>query len=128
MQAIRIYSGDGGGALFQTIEVAFDSEEDGAHTMDFPIERMFFRRFSPGLELGHHKAPRRQWLIVVSGVFDVGGEVEERRFKPGDIIFIEDVEGLGHTTKNIQGERITAYLPVPASFQIAQAIEKPPRN
>jgi hypothetical protein len=128
VKATRIYTGADGGALFEDIEVAFDSDQAGAHTMDFPLERMFFRRFPPGLDLGHHKAPRRQWLIVVSGVFDVGGAKETRRFKPGDLIFIEDVTGLGHTTTNIEGERITAYLPVPDSFQISQAAATPPRR
>ena len=127
MQATRIYTGAGGGAYFENIEVAFDSQEAGAHSADFPLERMFFRRFPPGLDLGHHTAPRRQWLIVISGVFDVGGATETRRFNPGDLIFIEDITGLGHTTRNIVGERITAYLPVPDEFQIAHATITPRR-
>lgn len=118
MKVTRIYTGDDSEAHFQDVEVEFDSEQAGAYSPSYPVERLFFRSFPPQHEVDWHVAPRRQWVLVVSGVMEVECKHEIRRFRPGDVLFLEDLTGRGHITRNIEGTRLLAYLPTPPGFEL----------
>jgi quercetin dioxygenase-like cupin family protein len=46
-----------------------------------------------------HPAPRRQFVIVLAGGFEVTPSVgESRRFEAGDVFRVEDLSGRGHQT------------------------------
>ena len=50
-----------------------------------------------GTFLDWHPAPRRQYVIVVSGQLEIGlGDGTLRRFGPGDARLVEDTTGQGH--------------------------------
>jgi quercetin dioxygenase-like cupin family protein len=52
-----------------------------------------------------HPAPRRQWVIILSGELEIGlGDGTFRRFGPGDARLVEDTTGRGHTTRTL-GDR-----------------------
>jgi quercetin dioxygenase-like cupin family protein len=61
-----------------------------------------------------HPAPRRQYVIVVSGQLEIGlGDGTLRRFGPGDARLVEDTTGQGHTTRYVgPGPVITATIPL----------------
>ena len=84
-----------------------------------------FRTFPPLHEVDYHVAPRRQWVIIVSGIIEVDCAGGCRRFGPGDILFMDDLEGKGHITRNIQGTWVLAYLPVPQDFRLSLAGQGP---
>ena len=44
MKVTRIYTGKDGEAHFQDLEVPFDSDQPGAYSPSYPVERLFFRR------------------------------------------------------------------------------------
>jgi hypothetical protein len=49
-----------------------------------------------------HPAPRRQWVIILSGELEIGlSDGTLRRFGPGDARLIEDTTGRGHTTRTL---------------------------
>jgi quercetin dioxygenase-like cupin family protein len=49
-----------------------------------------------------HPAPRRQWVIILSGELEIGlGDGTFRRFGPGDARLVEDTTGRGHTTRTL---------------------------
>lgn len=49
-----------------------------------------------------HPAPRRQWVIILSGELEIGlGDGTLRRFGPGDARLVEDTTGRGHTTRTL---------------------------
>lgn len=61
-----------------------------------------------------HAAPRRQWVILLRGAFEI--EVSDgtrRTFRPGDLLLAEDVTGRGHTTRTV-GDPPFEALFVPA--------------
>lgn len=118
MKVTRIYSGEDGEARFQDLEVRFDSDQPGAYSPTYPVERLFFRTFPPRHEVDWHVAPRQQWVIVVGGVMEVQCNGEKRCFSPGDVLFLDDLTGRGHITRNIEGTRILAYLPTPLGFRL----------
>jgi hypothetical protein len=118
LKVTRIYTGSDGEAHFQDIDVKFDSDQPGAYSPSYPVERLFFRSFPPKHEVDWHVAPRQQWVLVVGGVMEVECKREKRRFSPGDVLFLDDLTGRGHITRNIEGTRLLAYLPTPPGFSL----------
>lgn len=54
----------------------------------------------PGTFFDWHPAPRRQWVIILSGQLEIGlGDGSLHRFGPGDARLVEDTTGHGHTTR-----------------------------
>lgn len=119
LRVTRINTGDDDEAHFEDLEVQFDSAEPGAYSATFPVDRLFFRSFPPQHEVDYHVAPRRQWVLVVGGVMEVECKDGRRRFSPGDVLFVDDLSGRGHITRNIQGMLVLAYLPTPPGFDLA---------
>jgi hypothetical protein len=72
------------------------------------------RRAPPGRVADWHTAPRRQYVITLSGY----GEIEVAGGKkillgPGDIDLVEDVTGKGHITRTVGNEdRVTIQIPL----------------
>ena len=59
-----------------------------------------------------HPAPRRQFVIILSGQLEIGfGDGTKKIFGPGDARLVEDITGKGHTTIAIGNEPcITATI------------------
>ena len=59
-----------------------------------------------------HPAPRRQFVIILSGQQEIGfGDGTKKIFGPGDARLVEDITGKGHTTIAIGNEPcITATI------------------
>ena len=65
-----------------------------------PATSIRFVTWPPGHFIDWHPAPRRQYIIMLSGQLELGlrdGTVW--RFGPGDAWLVEDTTGQGHTTR-----------------------------
>ena len=109
----RLFTGPDGQTHAQEIDVKF-----GAAGND-PFKLMSgagaeIRRARPGRVADWHVAPRRQYVITLSG----HGEVElidgtKIELGPGSIDLAEDLTGKGHITRVIGNEdRVTVAIPV----------------
>ncbi len=109
----RLYTGPDGQTHAEQIEVKFGPR--GAE----PFKLMAssgaeIRRAAPGRVADWHRAPRRQYVITLSG----HGEVElidgtKIELGPGSIDLAEDLTGKGHITRVIGSEeRVTLAIPV----------------
>lgn len=61
-----------------------------------------------------HPAPRRQYVLVLQGAFEVeSGDGEKRRIEAGSALLVEDISGPGHRTR-VVSERaaLLALIPV----------------
>lgn len=116
MKVTRIYTGSDDEAYFEDLDVEFDSNAPGANSASFPVERLFFRSFPEHHEVDYHVGPRRQWVMVVSGVMEIECKSGKRRFSPGEVLFVDDLTGRGHITRNVDGAWVLAYLPTPPGF------------
>ena len=69
-----------------------------------------------GKYLDWHPAPRRQFVIILSGQLEIGlGNGTKHTFGPGDARLVEDTSGQGHTTAVYGNEAcITATIPIKA--------------
>jgi quercetin dioxygenase-like cupin family protein len=51
-------------------------------------------------ETGWHPPPGRQFVVVLDGEFEVETtDGDRRRFRPGEMVLVEDLEGRGHVTR-----------------------------
>ena len=106
-----LYAGDDGQSHLEELDL--DAGEVGWHAMQ-PATGITFRRSEPGAFIDFHPAPRRQWVITLSGQVEIGtGDGSVQLFGPGDAMLAEDVSGRGHTTRVVSDEpRVSAAIPV----------------
>ena len=110
MAIFRMYTGTDGKSHLEEQNLA-----------DHPIlrkpqaaEHIVFAQQPAGTFIDWHPAPRRQYVILISGELEIGfGDGTLRRFGPGDARLVEDTTGQGHTTRFIgTGPVITAVIPL----------------
>jgi len=108
----RIYTGPDNLAYAEETELRFQGP--GNVFKMLPVTGAELHRGAPGSVADWHNAPRRQYVITLSG----RGELEVAGGKkiaaePGHINLVEDVTGKGHITKVIGTEdRVTLWLPL----------------
>jgi hypothetical protein len=101
MGTFRLYAGADGKSRIEPIEL--DRTPAWTAGLD-PV----------GKFLDWHPAPRRQFVIILSGQLEIGlGDGSTRVFGPGDARLVEDVTGPGHTTR-VHGNQpcVTATIPL----------------
>ena len=122
MQYVRIYASDEGDSRFEQIDMAGEPTYviDGVPPLlvsgPFPVSAaLFVEQRKAAAEWRAHVAPKRQWLVILRGRFEVTVSNGERReFGPGDIVLVEDTVGKGHLTKPITDHVAFVMLPVSA--------------
>ena len=108
MQFYRLYAGDDGHSHFE--------ELDGAKAAPFlnqtkPATSHLFRDdFAPHI-VNFHRAPRRRWVVTLTGSVTIGvGDGSNKIFYPGDVFLAEDTTGQGHTAKPTNWTRLYVNL------------------
>lgn len=95
MQFCRLYTGADGQSHFEELD------QTQASKLFFGVQvvkGLVFKNDQPTHILGWHNAPRRQWVITLSGSVEIGiGDGTRKIFGPGDVFLAEDVGGRGHT-------------------------------
>jgi len=111
----RLFTGPDGLTHTEEIEAKFAPVGGGAAAFKLLANAgAELRRAPPGRVLDWHTAPRRQYVITLSG----HGEVEVAGGKkillgPGSIDLVEDVTGKGHITRTVGNEdRVTITIPL----------------
>jgi len=110
----RFFTGPDGLTHVEEIEAKFaPGGETGAYKL-LANAGAELRRAPPGRVADWHTAPRRQYVITLSG----HGELEVAGGKkiqvgPGSINLVEDVTGKGHITRTVGDEdRVTIQVPL----------------
>jgi len=95
MMFVRIYAGDDGQSHFEELDAG-----EGA-TLFSQIQRatsILFRNHQLSHLFEWHRAPRRQYVITLSGSVDIRiGDGTVKTFGPGEVLLAEDLAGQGHT-------------------------------
>ena len=111
----RIYTGEDGRTHVEEVEVPLQTRgSGGALSEPVDVTQLMFRRTSPDYFLDWHNAPRRQYVITLSGEAEVelydGTKVPLR---PGTILLAEDTTGQGHISRGVgTEERISLFIPL----------------
>ena len=106
MKITRLYTGTDSQSYFDDIEV-----ETGKL---YPGDGVIFRDATPDHVNSWHRAPRRQYVINLSGETEIEiGDGSKRRFGPGDILLAEDTSGQGHISRDVGAQpRRFIFIPL----------------
>ncbi len=67
---------------------------------------IIFRETPGDYDYSWHNTPRRQFVIILEGGVDFTvSDGETRRFGGGDVVLLEDMNGEGHYSKAVNGQR-----------------------
>ncbi len=111
MAIVRLYTGSDGKSHFEVLNLPRGETEKLALKSGADV---VLRRSSPGHFVDWHNAPRRQYVITLSGQVEiVVGDGTKRVQGPGDVTLAEDLTGEGHTTRVIGNQqRVTLVIPL----------------
>lgn len=113
---VRVYSDANGDSRFEDILIPLkDAGEIGKLSEQFPATSIIFREVVPEYDYNFHNAPQKQYLILIDGEIEIETTLgEKRQFKAGDVLLLEDTEGKGHRTRNLQPiKRKSIFITVP---------------
>jgi hypothetical protein len=72
------------------------------------VSSLIFSRCEPNYVSDWHPAPRRQFVTVLQGGFEVtSGRNETRMFDAGAVFLVEDITGQGHQTRTVGADACT---------------------
>ena len=110
MGMFRLYTGPDEQSHIEPIDLT----RTPSFTKGLATTQIAFREDPVGRYLDWHPAPRRQFVIILSGQLEIGlGDGSKHVFGPGDARLVEDTTGRGHTTR-VHGNQacLTATIPL----------------
>ena len=113
IQITRIYSGENGESYFDDIAMPLKNNGDIGFLSDkIPVKELIFRKVKSGYDYDFHNAPQKQYLLLLDGEIEIETSLGEKRtFTAGDILLLEDTDGKGHKSRNIQNmERRSVFI------------------
>ena len=110
MGIYRLYAGNDGHSHIEDLDLGSHPEL----TSPQAVRSLTFREWPPGHFIDWHPAPRRQYVIILTGQIEIGlGDGTTSRFGPGDARLVEDTVGQGHTTRvTSEGSCIHVVIPL----------------
>ncbi len=120
MRYLRVYAGDDGASRFEDVELegTLTRIVDGVPPLlvsgPFACSGiMCVEQPKEASDWAAHVAPRKQWLIGISGrVAITTSDGQCREVGPGDVILAEDTTGRGHLSTPLTADVRFAMIPV----------------
>lgn len=113
MKIVRLYTGSDQKSHFEEIEMKFGGDAPMKTTDARAASSAIFRSAPAGLFLERHPAPRRQFLVTLSGSWEIEASNGVKRvFKTGDVMLADDTNGEGHTSR-VLGNEPHIFMTVP---------------
>lgn len=115
MKIVRVYTGDDGASHFEDMEIALeDTGGMGRISSLWRGKGVMFREVDGDYALDFHNAPRRQFVINLTGSVDIEiGDGTVRRLGSGEILLAEDTTGQGHISRAVEGQpRTCLFIPL----------------
>lgn len=112
----RIYHDPDGATHFEDTDVELkNSGEIGNLSNPQEARQVVFRETSPDYDYDWHRAPQRQYVVLLDGEIEIEvSDGEKRRFKGGDVLLLEDISGHGHKTRTLNGQtRRSIFITLP---------------
>lgn len=120
IRVTRLYAGPDGQAHAAKTEVIVKPSASSAGVEEsetIKVSGAQFLRCLPDQEWGWHTAPRRQYVVTLSGRGEVElAEGQKIPLNPGEVVLAEDVTGKGHITRSLGPEDLVLLF-VPLADQ-----------
>jgi quercetin dioxygenase-like cupin family protein len=98
MKVPRLYEDADGASHFDEFDVTMSPPPISLSAIQ-DANGVMFMGASGNQTMAPHRAPHRQFMIVLEGEWEcTSTDGETRRFGPGGILLAEDTTGLGHAT------------------------------
>ncbi|MBD0288157.1 MAG: hypothetical protein ICV79_22430 [Flavisolibacter sp.] len=113
---VRIFSDSKGDSHFEDIVIPLaEAGSVGMLSESIPVKGIIFREVEPTYDWDFHTAPQRQYIILLDGEIEIETSLGDKRiFKAGEILLVEDTEGKGHKTRNLQPiKRKSVFITLP---------------
>jgi len=105
MKITRLYTGSDHQSYFEELEIKFGGDQKILTSDSRPATMALFRCVPSGTVLDRHPAPRRQYLVTLSGAWEIeASQGVKRVFKTGDVMLADDTTGEGHISRVIGSE------------------------
>jgi len=106
MKITRIYTGQDEESHFEEIDIQLTPAGlAGSISEPVPTQNVIFRETGPDYNLDFHPAPRRQYVVNLTGSVELEvGSGEKRVLGPGSILLAEDTTGRGHKSRAVHNE------------------------
>lgn len=113
MKIVRLYTGADQKSHFEDIELKFGGNQPMLTTDARAANSAVFRMAPVGLVIDRHPAPRRQFLVTLSGSWEIEASNGVKRvFKTGDVMLADDTTGAGHISR-VLGNEAHVFMTVP---------------
>ena len=113
MKITRLFTGSDQKSHFEELELKFSGNQPLLTTDARAASSAVFRSAPVGLFLERHPAPRRQFLVTLSGSWEIEASNGVKRvFKTGDVMLADDTSGEGHTSR-VLGNEPHVFMTVP---------------
>jgi hypothetical protein len=113
MKIVRLYTGSDQKSHFEDIEVKFGGDQQILTAEARPATSVALRCVLPGSVLERHPAPRRQYVVTLSGSWEIEASAGlVRTFKAGDVMLADDTTGEGHISR-VVGNKPHVFMTVP---------------
>jgi hypothetical protein len=113
MKVTRLYTGADGLTKVEEFEIPLKPQGRGTELSEIVgVTSLQFRRTNQDYNLDWHPAPRRQYVVTLSGESEVELEGGKKiRLGPGHILLAEDTTGKGHISRAVGGaERLSLFI------------------
>jgi len=113
MKITRVFADEHGESHFEDVKIALaDAGAIGRLSERVPASAVIFRTNEPNYDYDWHPAPERQLIVLLDGSIEIEVSSGERRtFAGGDVLLVEDTEGRGHRTRNVEArERRSIFV------------------
>ena len=114
MQVTRIFTGPDGESHFEDVTIEMISGNfAGSLSAPVPVSSVMFRETGADYDLDFHPAPRRQYVVNLTGSVEIEtGHGDKRILGPGSILLAEDTHGRGHKSRAVDGVRQSLFIPL----------------
>ncbi len=110
---VRLYTGNDELSHFEDVEVELSQGGEVSMLSEtMAVSGLNFRKNLPSYTLDYHPAPRRQFIVNLTGAVEItASDGEVRLFGPGSIMLAEDTTGKGHISKAVgEDERLSLFV------------------
>jgi hypothetical protein len=115
MRVVRVFTGNDNQSHFEDVDIdLLHQSPRGRLSRLIKGRGVIFREVDGSYDLDFHRAPRRQFVVNLSGSVDITvGDGSARRLGPGEILWAEDTTGQGHKSQAVDGQpRRCLFLPI----------------
>jgi quercetin dioxygenase-like cupin family protein len=115
IKVTRLYTGQDGKSKVEEFEIPLKARDRGTDlSASMAVTNLQFRRTNQDYFVDWHPAPRRQFIVTLSGESEVELEDGKKvRLGPGTILLAEDTTGKGHISRAVGSkDRLSLIIPL----------------